>query len=306
VKVLIIGGTRFLGAAIARELVARGHNVTVLHRGRTTVNVPETVEHIHCEAHDPWEAEPHLKRGFDAVIDTILTDSDLAWYLPLFQDHAERFIHCGSTGVYTPMGRIPAREDDPTPCPDELGGFGQKLAQDMAILSFHTQTGYNACSLRISNVFGPGDVPLDGWGARNPAWFRRVANHEEVWIPNDGRALVQPVHVADLARGFCGAMESDKAAGQIYNLSSAHAVTLDEYVTTAKEILKSSSPVRYVAMEEILATGKANESGIRFVCEHMCIDSSKAHRDFGYEPRVSFDHGLAESIEWTRKYRWDE
>lgn len=305
-NVLIIGGTRFLGAAIARELVERGHHVTVLHRGQTQGDVPDVVDHVLCDARELAEVQPHLTKGFDAVIDTILTDTDLAWYLPLLQDFAGRFLHCGSTGVYTPMGRVPAREDDPTPCPDELGGFGQKLAQDTAILSFHAQTGYNACSLRISNVFGPGDVPLDGWGARNPAWFRRVANHEEIWIPNDGRVLLQPVHVADLARGFCDGMESDKVAGQVYNLSSAHAVTLDEYVATAKDILKSNSPVRHVPMDKILATGKANESGLRFICEHMCIDSGKARREFGYEPHVGFDRGLAESIDWTRKHRWED
>jgi len=104
VKVLIVGGTRFLGAAIASELCARGHQVTALHRGKTRGDVPEQVEHILCDAHERAEVEPHLTRRFDAVVDTILTDSDLAWYLPLLQDCAERFIHCGSTGVYTPPG----------------------------------------------------------------------------------------------------------------------------------------------------------------------------------------------------------
>ncbi len=304
-KVLIIGGTRFLGAAIARELCARGHEVAVLHRGKTRGDVPEQVEHIIADAHERGDVQPHLARGFDAVIDTILTDDDLAWMLPLLQDCAGRFIHCGSTGVYTPMETVPAREDDPTPCPEALGGFAQKLAQDTAILMFHAQTGYNACSLRVSNVFGAGDVPLDGWGARDPRWFQRVAYHEEIWVPNDGRALLQPVHVEDLARGFCKALESDKVAGQIYNLSSDRAVTLNEYVAAVKEILKSESPVNHVPMKEILATGKANESGLRFLCEHMCIDSGKARRDFGYEPQVSFYHGLKESIEWTRQQRWE-
>lgn len=303
-KVLIIGGTRFLGAAIARELCARSHQVALLHRGKTRGDVPEQVEHLKADAHERAEVEPLFARGFDAVIDTILTDEDLAWFLPLLQDCAGRFIHCGSTGVYTPMGTVPAREDDPTPCPDELGGFAQKLAQDTAIQTFHTVTGYNACSLRISNVFGPGDVPLDGWGARNPSWFQRVAYHEEIWVPNDGRALLQPVHVADLARGFGNALESDKVAGQIYNLSSDRAVTLNEYVATAKDVLKSESPVKHVPMKEILATGKANESGLRFICEHMCIDSGKARRDFGYESHISFHQGLKESIDWTRRYRW--
>ena len=275
-NVLIIGGTRFLGAAIARELRARNHKVALLHRGQTQGDTPADAEQILCDARDRSQVEPQLRRRWDAVIDTILSDRDLAWYLPLLAHHAGQLIHCGSTGVYAPMRTVPAREEDPTPCPEDLGGFGQKLDQDRALLDFHEKTGFRVCSLRVSNVFGSGDIPLDGWGARNPAWFHRIAGHREIWIPNDGHALLQPVHIADLARGFCDALECDKAAGQIYNLSSDRAVTLNEYVDIVKDLLKSSSPVRHVPMDGILATGKANEAGLRFLCEHMSIDSGKA------------------------------
>ena len=299
-NVLIIGGTRFLGAAIARELRVRGHRVALLHRGRTKGDTPEDAEHILCDARNWAQVEPQLRRGWDAVIDTILSARDLSWCLPLLRETAGQLIHCGSTGVYAPMRALPAREDDPTPCPEELGGFGEKLAQDEALLAFHRDTGFRACSLRVSNIFGPGDVPLDGWGARNPAWFRRVAQHQEVWIPNDGRALLQPVHIADLARGFCDAMACEKAAGQIYNLSSDRAVTLNEYVDVVKDLLNSSSPLRHVPMDAIIATGKTDESGVRFLCEHMSIDSGKALRDFGYVPRIGVREGLQESLAWMR------
>ncbi|MBN2310984.1 MAG: NAD-dependent epimerase/dehydratase family protein [Candidatus Hydrogenedentes bacterium] len=298
-KVLIIGGTRFLGAAIARELAAQGHGATVLHRGRTQADLPEPVDEIIADARERAQVEPHIREGgFDAVVDTILRAEDLAWYLPLVRACCGRMVHCGSTGVYAPMANLPARETDPTPCPPEFGGFGAKLAQDRAVLEFHERTEFPVCSLRISNVFGAGDVPLDLWGARNPACFQRIADGAEIWVPNDGRALLQPVHVQDLARGFCSALESDTMAGQIYNLSSDQAVTLAEYARLAKELLGSDSPVRCVPMGEILATGKANEGGLRFVCEHMCIDSSKARRDLGYAPRFSVRAGLRDSLEW--------
>ncbi|MCC6697365.1 MAG: NAD-dependent epimerase/dehydratase family protein [Candidatus Hydrogenedentes bacterium] len=299
-NVLIIGGTRFLGAAIARELRARNHRVTLLHRGRTEGDTPMDAEHILCDARDRAQVEPQLRKGWDAAIDTILQARDLDWYLPLLRESTGQLVHCGSTGVYAPMRALPAREEDPTPCPEALGGFGEKLAQDEALLAFHRDTGFRVCSLRASNIFGAGDVPLDGWGARNPAWFGRVARHEEIWIPNDGRALLQPVHTSDLARGFCDVLECERAAGQIYNLSSDRAVTINEYVETVKDLLKSTSPVRYVPMEAILSTGKANDAGIRFLCEHMSIDSGKARRDFGYGPRIGVREGLQDSLAWMR------
>jgi len=298
-NVLIIGGTRYLGAAIARELLDHGHQVTVLHRGQTPGDLPAEVRHVLGDARDRGLVEPELREGnYDAVVDTILGAADLDWYLPLLQQYTGQLVHCGSTGVYTPAERVPSRETDPTPCPPEMGGFGGKRDQDRALLDFHEKTGFSVCSLRISNVIGAGDVPLDLWGARNPAYFQRLADHQPIWIPNDGRALLQPVHVQDLARGFRAALETETAAGHIYNLSSDRPVTLAGYAGYAKEILGSESPLEYVAMEEILATGSANESGLRFICEHMCIDSAKARRELGYEPQWSVRDSLRDSLEW--------
>ncbi len=298
-NVLIIGGTRFLGAAVARELVARGSSVTVFHRGQTAADLPETVTHVLGDARDPSLVEETLKTGFfGAVVDTILRVEDLEWYLPLLEQHTGCLVHCGSTGVYAPMAAVPAREDDPTPCPAEYGGFAEKRDQDQVLLAFHERTGFNACSLRVSNVFGAGDVPLDGWGARDPKYFQRMADGLEIWIPERGRALLQPVHVSDLARGFCNALETDKVAGQVYNLSSDRAVTLDEYARLGMKLLGSDSPVRHVSMDEILATGKTNEGGLRFICEHMSIDWGKAHQDFGYTPQISVRKGLRDSLQW--------
>ncbi|HPV35776.1 MAG TPA: NAD-dependent epimerase/dehydratase family protein [Candidatus Hydrogenedentes bacterium] len=298
--VLIVGGTRFLGAAIARELVARGHRVSLLHRGMTAGNVPREAVHLLGDARDRAFVASILQPGrFDAVVDTILTSEDLHWYLPLLHRAVGQLVHCGSTGVYAPMATAPVREYDPTPCAPELGGFAEKLAQDKALLKYHERAGFPVCSLRVSNVFGAGDVPLDIWGARNPRFFQRLADGEEVWIPKDGTTLLQPVHVDDLARGFRAALEAPgRTTGQIFNLSSERAVTLTRYAELAAELLGSESMFRYVAVEDILATGRANEAGLRFICEHMCIDSSKAGRVLHYEPQISVREGLRDSLTW--------
>ena len=80
-------------------------------------------------------------------------------------------------------------------------------------------------------------------------------------------------------------------------------MTLNQYVDTVKDLLRSTSPVRHVPMEEILSTGKANDAGIRFLCEHMSIDSGKARCTFGYAPRIGVREGLQESLAWMRSRR---
>jgi nucleoside-diphosphate-sugar epimerase len=315
-KALIIGGTRFLGAAVARELLSHGHAVTLLHRGKTPGELPPRVNHVLGDARDRVFVEGQLREGrYDAVVDTILQARDLDWYLPLLAKSAGQLVHCSSAGVYAPAERFPAMETDPTPCPAHLGSFSAKLAQDETLLDFHAHTGFRVCSLRVSSLIGAGDVPLDIWGARKSAYFQRLADHQPIWIPADGRALLQPVHVGDVARGFRAAMESDKASGQIYNLSSNAPVTLTEYAQCAKELLGSKSEFTFVPMEtiltklntnkgalgflrELLFKGKAKQAGLRFLCEHMWVDISKAKRELGYAPKVSLAESLRDSLNW--------
>lgn len=301
-KVLVIGGTRFLGAAIVRELVRRKHDVTVFHRGQTAGDVPDEVAHVLGNARERQRVREVLSEGgYDGVVDTILQAADLEWYLPLLRQFTGQLVHCGSTGVYAPASTLPCRESDPTPCPIALGNFGEKLRQDEMVLRFFEDTGYKTCSLRPSNIFGAGDIPLDIWGARNPKFFARVAAGREITVPNDGRGLLQPVHVEDLAPAFCAALERDEAAGHIYNVSSERAVTLTRYAELIRDLLGSSSPIDYAPMESILATGKAHASGLRFVVEHMCIDIGEAARALDYAPRYDVREGLRDSLMWMTR-----
>ena len=53
-----------------------------------------------------------------------------------------------------------------------------------------------------------------------------------------------------------------------------------------------------MACEDSLSTGRANEAGLLFIFEHMCIDSSKAGRVLHYEPQISVREGLRDSLTW--------
>ena len=304
-NVLVIGGTRFLGLATVRSLVAYGHHVVVAHRGCTKAALPEGVHDYHVDVRDRKELQACLEcHTFDAVIDTILNESDLEYIIPLLQGRIKRYVHCGSTGVYAPMKRIPAVESDLCAPPPEMGGFEQKLAQDEVLMRAAREQGFPATVLRPTNIYGPGDIPLEIWGGRNVAFFRRLVRGDVVTLPNDGRALLQPGYVDELGEAFAQVLDAPETIGQIYNISSAQAATLREYLAIMKDALGSSSPVEYLPMETILERylpqGKVNEGGMRFVCEHMCVDINKARKDFGFMPLISLEEGLGRNLEWMR------
>ncbi len=302
-RVMIIGGTRFLGRAIVDGLLARHHEVIVAHRGRTPLRAKGVTEALVDKG--DRKAFGDLLSGVrcDAVIDTILSADDLRFAIPILRGRIKHFIHCGSTGVYTPMKYIPAKEDDPCNPPPELGGFGTKLEQDNVLMDAYREHDFPATCLRPTNIYGPGDVPLDIWGGRDPNLHRRIARGDEIIVPNDGRALLQPGYVEELGEAFCLALGNEESLGEIYNISSERCVTLNEYLRMMMEIVGSSSHVTHMPMEELIATHRDYfkwPAGLKFVCEHMCVDIHKAMDQLGFSPEIPLDEGLRRNFEWMR------
>ena len=299
-NVLIIGGTRFLGLATARVLRREGHGVTVFHRGQTQAALPEGAREILGDKNDRAALEQALA-GHDALVDTICSADDVRAIARRAPAGLKRWVHCGSIGIYAPAVGIPSLEDDPCDPPENLGGYGSKLEQDEALMA----SGLPVVSLRACNIYGPGDVPLELRGGRDPQWFRGVAAGRETVIPNDGRALLQPGHVADLAEAFLLALTEEAAVGRIYNIGPAQAVTLNQYAGLLREALGSTSPIRHAPMEDILAAPDwpGYESGLRFLCEHMCAGVGRIERELGWRAQIPLDRGLAENIGWMRESR---
>jgi nucleoside-diphosphate-sugar epimerase len=304
-KTVVIGGTRFLGRSIVRGLLKRGHEVTAVHRGQTAFNV-EDMQEVFLDKTDREALAGFLRKAdFDVVMDTILSADDLKFIIPLLDGKIKNYVHCGSTGVYAPMRILPAREDDPCDPPDELGGFGSKLEQDQVLLQAHRETDFPATILRPSNIYGPGDIPLDIWGGRNQGFFKRLCRGDPITVPNDGKALLQPGYVEELGDAFSLPLEHEEAIGQVYNISSQRCVTLNEYLSTMKDIVGSSSPVEHMPVEQLSATYPqyfgAWPAGLKFLCEHMSVDVHKAMDQLGFSPRIPLEEGLRRNLEWMRE-----
>ena len=136
-KVVIIGGTRFLGRSIVRGLLNRGHEVLSVHRGRTEFSM-EGMREVLLDKNDRKALKDFLlSTKYDAVMDTILSADDLRFLVPILDGRVRNYVHCGSTGVYAPMKFLPAREEDECNPPHELGGFESKLEQDQVLLEAH-------------------------------------------------------------------------------------------------------------------------------------------------------------------------
>ena len=302
-KVLVIGGTGWVGHHVARKVAERGHAVTVLSRGtKNRFNPPEGVELVRADKNDA-EAFRKLLDGMDvdAVMDSVPGETSLKVIIETLSGRIRHYVHCSSTGVYTPLRRVPATEEHPWREPTGIN-FMNKVALDALALEAHGRDGFPATVIRPTNIMGPGMLPIDTLGGRHPDFLPDVAAGNEMFLPNDGQALLQPVFVEDVAESFALALHRPESIGGIYNVSWHNSVTLLDYARILSDILGTRPRITCLPAEEIVlrfeGTGKVHPGGLRFLCEHMCFDVSKARRELGYEPTLSIEDATRKTIEW--------
>lgn len=304
-KILVIGGTRFLGRYLVTDLAARGHETVVMNRG-THAPHEAAARAIVCDKNDREAFGKTLtSEHWDAVIDTILSDEDLTFAISLLRGKIGRFIHTGSIGVYGLAAQIPAPESLPLYEHNEQFQFNPKLRQDQTLMRAHLEENFPGTSLRMSYIYGPGAVPLDGWGGRAPEFFRMMRDGKTIPLAERGSALLHPGYVGDLARTFGDALEAPCSIGQIYNIGGPHAVMMRDYITLIAQAMNVDIKLEYVTQEEILAqfADFTNARGLDFACQHMCCDITKAGRDLGWQPTMRLDVGLGKNIAWMREER---
>lgn len=193
-RVLILGGTRFVGPAFVEGALARGWQVTVANRGRSG-HVPSGVRHVLVDRVSPDPYRALVGERYDVVVDTwagaprVVRDAARAVA-------ADRWVYVSSRSVYAfppPHGAdetAPVVEADPD-------GDGTEYPQDKrgAELALERDVGpEHVILLRAGLIIGPGDTV-----GRLPWWLRRIARGGPTVAPSPADLPVQYVDPRDLA-----------------------------------------------------------------------------------------------------------
>jgi nucleoside-diphosphate-sugar epimerase len=112
-RVLVMGGTRFIGVSLTRLLVQQGHDVVLFNRGNQPAPVPN-VGQIHGDRKDAADLKAKLAgETFDAIFDNNGRErSDTQPLVELFGDRVQHFIYVSSAGVYMKSDQMPHVEGD--------------------------------------------------------------------------------------------------------------------------------------------------------------------------------------------------
>jgi 2'-hydroxyisoflavone reductase len=244
VRVLILGGTKFLGRAVADEALARGHEVTLFNRGETNPELYAEVEKLRGDRDGDLSALEG--RDWDVVVDT-------CGYVPrvvrasaeLLADRVDHYAFVSSISVYGDFSDV-AREDE-TPLiriddtsderleGDRYGGFKALCEQVVADLF----PGRSA-RVRAGLIVGPNDPT-----GRFTYWPSRLARGGEVLAPGRKGRQVQFIDVRDLGSWLIELGER-KVSGTFNGTGPEPPITMGELLETCRAVSGSNAEITWV------------------------------------------------------------
>ncbi len=300
-RVLVIGGTLFIGRALVRRLLDRGDDVTILHRSTRNPFRGHTKE-VRCDRNDVPALARVLRGGFDIVFDNVYdwergtTGEQVGDSAAACPASLGKYVFVSSCAAYG--SGLDRREDSSLAGTDHPDLYCRNKADsERALFSLHRSTGLGAVTLRPPFVYGPHNPFY-----REAFFWDRLLAGRPILVPGDGGRLMHLVHVEDLAHCALLAADSPVSAGRAYNVAHRAAIRQDELVRALAAAAGVDADLRYVPREAIEAMGGSVFAPPYYFAQYfdmpaITLDVSRSREDLGFSPRT-LAAGLANAWEW--------
>jgi len=287
VKILVMGGTRFVGKPLVAQLLAEGHALTLFTRGKNPV--PTGVEHL-CGDRSTADGLAALQgRSFDVIVDSsgrTLDDSQAVIERTGAPSH--RFLYVSSAGVYADSELWPLSEESPT---DPQSRHSGKLDTE-AWLSAEK---IPFTSFRPTYIVGAGNYnPVESW------FFDRIVHGRPVPLPGDGSTITQLGHVNDLAQAMALSLGVDAAANRIYNCSSVQGISFRGLVAAAARACGKDPAAVEIRSFDPAGLDKKARKAFPLRLAHFLTDVTRVQRELAWTPAYSVEAALVDS--YTNDY----
>ncbi len=244
-KILVLGGTVFLGRHVVESALARGHSVTLFNRGRQNPNLFPNVEKLRGDRDGDLSALSG--RRFDAVIDTsTYTPGQACRMADILDRRIEHYTFISSVSAYArfPAGRT---YDETAPGAKGSDGYGPLKARSEEALeaAFPGRVAH----LRPGLIAGPHD-PTE----RFTYWPRRIAQGGEVLAPGRPERPIQFIDARDLA-DWCVRLSEGRRSGYFNALGPQSLLTMRQFLETCRSTVGRDARFSWVSDEELIAAG---------------------------------------------------
>jgi nucleoside-diphosphate-sugar epimerase len=300
-RVLVIGGTRLSGPDVVGQLVERGHQVAVLHRGEQERTLHARVQHFHGNLQD-IEFLRFVSREYrptSVVHMWAMHPADIEHAADAFEGMLERFVMISSSDVYAAFEAterrtpgtypIPLSEEAPLRTgkyPEWDGSDYDKIGAEFAALRAWQARRLPAVIVRYPGVYGPG--PVREW-----YWVKRVRDgRHRIALPDGGLTIFHRGFFLNLAHAVTLALELGKP-GRVYNAG-------DDVQFNVRQITELIGAALDHDWEIVSVPADAWPWGTPYSIYqgHLLLDTTRIKDELGYRDIVTPQEALRVTVEY--------
>lgn len=294
-RVLVIGGSRFMGLRLVWHLLAAGHQVTTLNRGQHADPFAGRIARLRADRTSPEFLEALRPLSFDAAVDFAAFDGDDArGAVRALEGRVGHYIFISSGQVYLVRegseripgmpftesayaGRVMAAPEGPRDRAEWLYGVRKRDAEDVLGDAF-AASGFPYTALRLPMVEGERDP-----SGRMESYLWRILDGHGVLVPDGGPQRLRHIYSGDVARAIVALLGRSETFGEAYNLCQEEMPTLREFLELLADLLGAPRRIQAIASDRLLSAGIRPEVVSPFSTAWMSLlDPGKAQRDLGF------------------------
>ncbi len=283
-KILVMGGTRFVGKSLVQKLISQNHDIDIFTRGNNPN--PKGSNLIKGDRNNLEDILKLKNKKYDIVFD--ISGRELSQTKILIEninENFDRYVYVSSAGVYQDSQELPINEKDPI---DKDSRHIGKYESEKWLLDNKIPF----TSFRPTYIYGPGNYnKIENW------FFERIVSLKKVPIPFDGSLITQLGHVSDLTDAMIKCLSQIKTKNNIYNCSGDKGITIKGLVMICADVCNiDRNDIELLSFDYRKLDTKSRKSfPIRLNHYHTSI--SKIKEDLGWEPKYNLINGLQNSFQ---------
>jgi UDP-glucose 4-epimerase len=296
-RILITGGSGFIGSHVVDKLLAKGHEVKIFDIVQPKHDIGKA-QHCYGSLLELDDIVRALE-GIDAIYHlAAIADVKNVFEEPHYSERVnvggtmnileaarktgvKRIIYGGTDWVYSNTDDIKVDENTLLRPPTHLYTT-TKLVSEFYCRNYSDLYGIDYTILRYGIPYGPRARP----GAVVPIFVNLVMNGKPITLAGGGSQFRQFVYVEDLAEGNALAA-NPVARNKIYNLDGKEKITIRQVAETVQKVLGKQVEIKNVPARPGDFQGRE-------------VSSERARADLGWEPKVSFEEGVRRYVEWFK------
>lgn len=317
-KILVIGGTRFIGAFTVMSLLSKGHEVTLLHREKSNNELILGANNIYCDFENIEEKINDIRKfNPEIVLDMIAKTEKHANKLIYICNkiNCKKVVAISSGDVYRAYENIIGIKNgsiQPTPIKEndelrsihfplknfikgELAAEYEKILVEKSVVKNSKNIAW--CILRLSAVYGPYDYQM-----RMFEYIKPMKDKRPYILVDEGLAewKESKCYVVNAAEAIVKAIENDNANGEIFNVGEKNPATELEWIEQIAQIMDWEGKIIKVLSGKILNHKEFNTE------QNWNMDTLKIRDRIGYCEIVSVKEGLEKTIKWELESKYRE